>query len=75
MLLLFFSNSQDAHSPRKLGSPGSLNTSLDISQLTPNVAEKFSAEMNAWYQNHDNQIDNNNAPVPASKIRTTATLV
>lgn len=58
-----------------LGSPGSLNTSLDLSHLTPNVAENFSAEMNAWYQNHENQIENNNAPVPGTKIRTTATLV
>lgn len=44
-----------------IGSPMAMNTSLDLSQLTPNVAENFSAEMNAWYQNHEHQVDNNNA--------------
>lgn len=58
-----------------IGSPGSLNTSLDLNQITSNVAENFSAEMNAWYQNHEHQMDNNNTTVPASKIRSTATLV
>ncbi|KAB0800800.1 hypothetical protein PPYR_06539 [Photinus pyralis] len=57
-----------------IGSPTSLNSTLNFSQLTSNVAENFSAEMNAWYQNQE-QVDNNNTGRHAANNRSTATLV
>ncbi|CAH1965193.1 unnamed protein product [Acanthoscelides obtectus] len=46
---------------------GSLNTSLDLA-----VSENFSAEMDAWYKD---QQQNNNPPGNSGKSRSTATLV
>lgn len=37
------------------------NSSFDNNPLSPHVADNFSAEMNAWYQKHEHQSDNNNA--------------
>lgn len=73
IIIIVFSNFD--RSVENVGSPGSINTSLDLSQLTSNVAENFSAEMNAWYQNHEQQIDNNNPERQGSSNRSTATLV
>lgn len=50
---------------------GSANASLDLSQLSSDVAEKFAAEMNDWYKNKEHQIET--APTP--KGHSTATLV
>lgn len=47
------------------------NASLDLNQLSPNVAEKFAAEMNDWYKNQEYQTDTG----PSAKARSTATLV
>ncbi|KAK5639014.1 hypothetical protein RI129_011506 [Pyrocoelia pectoralis] len=60
--------------PFSPNNPTSLNSTLDFSQLTSNVAENFSAEMNAWYQNQE-QVDNNNTGRHAANTRSTATLV
>ncbi|KAF2881192.1 hypothetical protein ILUMI_24976 [Ignelater luminosus] len=71
----FSPNNNFDRSVENVGSPSSINTSLDLSQLTSNVAENFSAEMNAWYQNHEQQIDNNNPERQGPNNRSTATLV
>lgn len=52
-------------------SESSANASLNLSQLSPNVAEKFAAEMNDWYKTHEHQIETR----PSSKGHSTATLV
>ncbi|XP_060516147.1 uncharacterized protein LOC132695721 [Cylas formicarius] len=52
-------------------SSGNLNNSLDLSQIA--VSEHFSAEMNAWYNDRDQHLDNNNSN--SSKSRSSATLV
>ncbi|XP_044256282.1 uncharacterized protein LOC123006131 [Tribolium madens] len=55
------------------GSPrldNSVNSSFDLSQ---NVAERFSDEMNAWYKNQKLQIESNGSGT--SKGKSTATLV
>ncbi|CAH0562613.1 unnamed protein product [Brassicogethes aeneus] len=53
-------------------SNSNINNSLNLSQISA-VADNFSAEMNAWYKEH--QIDNNNTNGSNSKSRSTATLV
>ncbi|KAK4871640.1 hypothetical protein RN001_015764 [Aquatica leii] len=69
----FSTNNNFDRSIDNIGSPTSNNSSLDLSQLTSNVAENFSAEMNAWYQNHE-QVENTRTG-PHGSSRSTATLV